>query len=130
MYCNVLITKPFDHFFTYKIKVDQNVKIGNVVRVPFGKKKDQIGIVYELCSNKIDKDNSFTIKEIDLVYDEIFLNVTDSPFDQNRLYAALGYKFNPSVSLQAGYLRHRLGNQKLNRFQLGVFLNTKRKEKK
>ena len=63
-------------------------------------------------------------------YDEIFLNVTDSPFDQNRLYTALGYKFNSSISLQAGYLRHRLGSQKLNRFQLGVFLNTKRKEKK
>ena len=62
-------------------------------------------------------------------YDEIFLSITDTPFDQNRLYAALGYKFNASVAVQAGYLRHRLGSQKLNRFQLGVFLNTKRKVK-
>ncbi len=71
------------------------------------------------------KDQTFFLS----FYDEIFLNITDSPFDQNRLYAALGYKFNSSISLQVGYLRHRLGNQKLNRFQLGVFLNTKRKVK-
>ena len=48
MYCNVLVTKPFDHTFTYKIKNDQNVKIGSIVSVSFGKKKDQIGIIYGL----------------------------------------------------------------------------------
>jgi len=42
MYCNVLVVKPFDHTFTYKIKDDQKVKVGNIVNVPFGKKKDQI----------------------------------------------------------------------------------------
>ena len=55
MYCNVLVIKPFDHTFTYRIETDQNVKLGNIVNVPFGKKKDQIGIVYELCSNKVKK---------------------------------------------------------------------------
>ena len=39
MYCNVLVTKPFDHTFTYKIGHGQNLKVGNVVSVPFGKKK-------------------------------------------------------------------------------------------
>ena len=62
MYCNVLVIKPFDHTFTYKIKDDQKVKVGNIVNVPFGKKKDQIGIVYEMCGNEIKKDNLFTIK--------------------------------------------------------------------
>ena len=74
MYCNVLVTKPFDHTFTYKIKNDQNVKIGSIVSVSFGKKKDQIGIIYELYGNKIKKDNSYTIKEIDYVYEGVFLN--------------------------------------------------------
>ena len=74
MYCNVLIIKPFDHTFTYKIEADQNVKLGNIVNVPFGKKKDQIGIVYELCGNEIKKDNLFTIKTINFVYDSLFLN--------------------------------------------------------
>lgn len=55
-------------------------------------------------------------------YDEIFLNIADSPFDQNRLYAALGYKLNKVISLQTGYLRHRLGDNNFNRLQLAVFL--------
>ena len=74
MYCNVLVTKPLDHTFTYKVRADQSVELGSVVSVPFGKKKDQIGIIYELCGNKIKKNYSYTIKEIDFVYEDIFLN--------------------------------------------------------
>ena len=47
MYCNVLIIKPFDQTFTYKVKNGQHLDIGSVVNVPFGKKKDEIGIVYD-----------------------------------------------------------------------------------
>ena len=74
MYCNVLVTKPFDHTFTYKIRNDQNVKIGSLVSVSFGKKKDQIGIIYGLCGNKIKKNSSYAIKEIDHIYEGVFLN--------------------------------------------------------
>ena len=55
MYCNILVTKPFDNAFTYKVRNDQKVEIGSIVSVSFGKKKDQIGIVYELCGDKISK---------------------------------------------------------------------------
>lgn len=57
-------------------------------------------------------------------YDEIFLNVIENPFDQNRLYGALGYKFNKSLSLQAGYLKHTLGSSAYDRLQVGIFFNT------
>ena len=33
MYCNVLVTKPFDHTFTYKLKPDQLVTKGSIVLV-------------------------------------------------------------------------------------------------
>ena len=33
MYCNVLVTKPFDHTFTYKVGENHNVKIGSVGEV-------------------------------------------------------------------------------------------------
>ncbi|WP_026135727.1 DUF2490 domain-containing protein [Nafulsella turpanensis] len=56
-------------------------------------------------------------------YDEVFLNVVENPFDQNRLYAALGYKFNAFLSLQAGYLRHKVSAGNLDRLQLALFLN-------
>ena len=58
------------------------------------------------------------------LYDEIFLNISDTPFDQNRLFGALGFQVNKSMNIQAGYLRHRAGDLNLNRLQLAVFLNT------
>ena len=58
------------------------------------------------------------------LYDEIFLNISDIPFDQNRLFAALGYQINKQMNFQVGYLRHRSGGLNLNRLQLAVFLNT------
>ena len=63
------------------------------------------------------------------LYDEIFLNISDQPFDQNRLFGALGIQVNDNMNIQVGYLRHRLGTQNLNRLQFAVFLNTGKKEK-
>ena len=36
MFCNVVVTRPFDQVFTYKLKKGQNVKEGSIVNVPFG----------------------------------------------------------------------------------------------
>ena len=58
------------------------------------------------------------------LYDEIFLNISDDTFDQNRLFAALGYQVNKQMNIQFGYLRHRAGSLDLNRLQLALFLNT------
>ena len=51
MFCNVIITRPFDHAFTYKLKKDQIVKVGSIVNVPFGKTKYQIGMVESVSKN-------------------------------------------------------------------------------
>lgn len=58
------------------------------------------------------------------IYDEVFLHIDDNPFNQNRLYGALGYTVNKNMNIQAGYLRHRNGDLNLDRLQLAVFLNT------
>ncbi|MCX2679133.1 DUF2490 domain-containing protein [Galbibacter sp. EGI 63066] len=57
------------------------------------------------------------------VYDEVFLNLQDEVFGQNRLYGALGYKVNSKLSLQAGYLKNHFPNGKFDRLQLAVFFN-------
>lgn len=57
-------------------------------------------------------------------YDEIFIDLDDDPFGQNRLYGALGYKFNKVISIQLGYLRNRIGPNGFNRLQFAIFLNT------
>ncbi len=73
MYCNVLVTRPFDQTFTYKIRANSKVKLGSIVSVSFGKKKDQLGVVFELIDN-IQTNHTFKIKEINYIYEDIFLN--------------------------------------------------------
>ena len=55
MYCNVLVTRPFDQAFTYKAKAKQIVKVGSVVSVSFGRKKDQIGIICSISNKQKEK---------------------------------------------------------------------------
>ena len=76
MYCNVLVTKPFDHTFTYKLKLDQSVKKGSIVLVPFGKKNDQIGMVCETYESIPENVRNIKLKEIKLVFVNLFLSVT------------------------------------------------------
>ena len=54
-------------------------------------------------------------------YDEIFIgfgkNVNENIFDQNRFGILLGYRFNPSIRIEAGYLNQilQLGREVNNR---------------
>ena len=49
-------------------------------------------------------DNTFFLS----LYDELFIgfgpNIVKNVLDQNRMYAALGYRFNAKLSIQLGYL--------------------------
>jgi hypothetical protein len=56
-------------------------------------------------------------------YDEIFLRIEDRPFDQNRLYGALGYRIDSRTSLQAGYLLQSFNERTFGALQLAVFFN-------
>ena len=46
------------------------------------------------------------------VYDEVFIgfgsNVNANVFDQNRVGVLLGYRFNPTLRLEAGYLNQTI----------------------
>lgn len=37
-------------------------------------------------------------------YNEIFLNTESAVFDRNRIYGGLGYKLNPNLNLEIGYM--------------------------
>lgn len=37
-------------------------------------------------------------------YNEIFINLSDNPFDRNRLYGGLGFKFNKNFRMEIGYM--------------------------
>jgi hypothetical protein len=57
------------------------------------------------------------------IYDEIFLNLQDQVFDQNRLYGALGVRITENSSLQVGYLKNHFSNTNFDRLQFALFYN-------
>ncbi|WP_224490871.1 DUF2490 domain-containing protein [Robertkochia flava] len=56
-------------------------------------------------------------------YDEIFINLQQPLFGQNRLYGALGYKLRPDLSLQLGFLKNHFTGRNYDRLQFAVFFN-------
>ena len=60
------------------------------------------------------------------IYDEIFLNLDESPLDRNRLYMGMGYVFSPKIRMEMGLMaQHRFGQStELDRnLVLSVFSN-------
>ena len=74
MYCNILVTKPFDQYFTYKFNINQKITRGSLVQVDFGKKKDQIGVVYDIVDSPPKIAEKLQLKEIKSVFENIFLS--------------------------------------------------------
>lgn len=62
-------------------------------------------------------------------YDELFINLQDNLFGQNRLYAALGINLTENSSIQFGYLRNQFSNAVFDRLQIGLVLNTDLRKK-
>lgn len=63
-------------------------------------------------------------------YDEIFINLQDNAFGQNRLYAALGIHITENSSMQVGYLKNHFSSGNFDRIQLGIFFNPDLSKKK
>ncbi|WP_281987526.1 DUF2490 domain-containing protein [Aquimarina aggregata] len=57
-------------------------------------------------------------------YDEVFINLQEPIFGQNRLYGAVGYNVQSNFSIQLGYLKNHFTGINFDRLQLGVFYNT------
>jgi len=57
-------------------------------------------------------------------YDELFINLQAPTFGQNRLYAAVGHKFNSKIKMEVGYLKNHFNTAHFDRFQLGFWINT------
>lgn len=63
-------------------------------------------------------------------YDEIFLNLQNNVFDQNRLYAAVGANVFKNTSVQVGYLKNHFSTAHFDRLQIGVFINPDLRKKR
>ena len=64
------------------------------------------------------------------VYDEVFINLQEPIFGQNRLYGAVGYQVQSHFSVQVGYLKNHFTGINFDRLQLGIFYNLDFRKKK
>lgn len=63
-------------------------------------------------------------------YDEVFINLQNDFFGQNRLYGAVGYNLNPDINIQVGYLKNDFSVDTFDRLQFAVFFKTDLRKKK
>lgn len=64
------------------------------------------------------------------VMDEIFINLQEPIFDQNRLFVGLGYHFSENISFQAGYLKLHFTGVNYDRIQFILIVNTDLRKKR
>lgn len=57
-------------------------------------------------------------------YEEVFINLQEPIFGQNRLYGAVGYTVSKDVALQLGYLKNHFTGRNFDRLQIGIWWNT------
>ena len=104
-------------YFDHRFRLEQQFINNNGTEKYNNRTRYKIGLAIPLTQKEMADKTLFFYW-----YDEVFLNISDTPFSQNRFYTALGYKFNKSFSLQAGYLWWYT-NQLNNRLQFGLFYN-------
>jgi hypothetical protein len=63
-------------------------------------------------------------------YDEVFINLKEPVFSQNRLYAAVGYHLNSNITTQVGYLKNHFTGKNYDRFQIGIWYKIDLRDKK
>jgi Protein of unknown function (DUF2490) len=64
------------------------------------------------------------------VTDEVFFNLDEPVFDQNRLFVGLGYHLNKNISIQTGYLKLHFTGRSNERIQFMLNINTDLRKKK
>ncbi|WP_201739450.1 DUF2490 domain-containing protein [Dokdonia sinensis] len=62
-------------------------------------------------------------------YDEVFINLQEPLFGQNRLYGAVGYNVNANINFQVGYLKNHFTGANFDRFQAALFIKTDLRKK-
>jgi len=63
------------------------------------------------------------------INNEIFMNLQDQVFTENRFYAAIGFNVSKTSNFQLGYLNHEINKSNLNRLQVGYFFKTDLRKK-
>ena len=57
-------------------------------------------------------------------FNELFVNLQDSFFNQNRWHLGIGYVFSPNVKLEMGYLKNHFPSVHYHRIRIGLLFKT------
>lgn len=56
-------------------------------------------------------------------FNEIFLNMSGTAFDRNRIYGAIGYQWSPYIRTELGYMSQITSQITQNQLQIAIFTN-------
>lgn len=114
----ILKNKVWEFLFEHRYRLEQRfIEVENE-NSPFYSKSTEHRARYRLQLT-LPLTNTFFLN----FYDELFINLQDNLFGQNRLYGALGVHITENSSLQLGWLRNQFSNAVFNRYQIGFFYN-------
>lgn len=63
------------------------------------------------------------------IFDEVFINLQDPIFNQNRLHVGVGYAFDPNLKLELGYLKNHFSSINYDILRIGILFNTDLRKK-
>ena len=68
MFCKIIVPVPINKEYTYRYPQHLILKKGDVVEVPFGKRKSELGLVYEIIKKS---ELNYPIKNIKEIFNKI-----------------------------------------------------------
>lgn len=108
----ILKNKVWEFLFEHRYRLEQRF-------IDFGNRTDTQHRARYRIQLTLPLTNTFFLN----FYDELFINLQDNLFGQNRLYGAVGVHITENSGIQFGWLRNQFANQVFDRFQIGLFFN-------
>ncbi|MDT0607128.1 DUF2490 domain-containing protein [Croceitalea rosinachiae] len=114
----ILKNKVWELLFEHRYRLEQRFLTVENKNSPFYEKSTEHRARYRIQMT-LPLTNTFFLN----FYDELFINLQDNLFGQNRLYGAVGAHITGNSSIQLGWLRNQFSSAVFNRFQIGFFFN-------
>lgn len=112
----ILLKNSFGrYFFEHRYRLEQRWIESNNSKRYLDRMRYMVRVSIPISSKKIEKNSLFLS-----FYDEVFIHLTSTPFDRNRLYGAIAYQIAPNANVQLGYLAQTANNNTKSYLQTAV----------
>ncbi len=114
----IITNKVWELLFEHRYRLEQRFITIENENSPFFERNTEHRARYRL-QVMLPLTNTFFVN----FYDEVFINLQDTIFDQNRLYIAGGVHITENSNVQIGFLKNHFNNRNFDRLQIGFFYN-------